>query len=265
MPEPRWRQIADDIRKKIMSGELRPMAQLPTELQLREEYGASRNTVRDAIRQLTYEQLVETRAGLGTFVLQQMERFRITLSPDPETGFGGGEGGAFVSEVTAQGRRPETSDPRVEMQQAKPEVARALRIQDNAQVVSRHQQRYIDGEPYSLQTSFYPMELVTKKDGATRLLQAENIEGGTVDYLKNHGIEQVGYRDRITVRGPDENEKRFFGLRDGVAIVETYRVAYGKDGAPFRLTVSVFPADRNEFVINVGKVPADPPDEGGAR
>ena len=28
-------------------------------------------------------------------------------------------------------------------------------------------------------------------------------------------------------------------------------------GAPFRLTVSVYPADRNQFAVNVGQVPKD--------
>ena len=69
------------------------------------------------------------------------------------------------------------------------------------QVVSRHERRYIDDIPWSLQTSFYPMDFATK--GATRLLMAEDIQEGTVRYLaESLGVRQVGYRDWITARAP---------------------------------------------------------------
>ena len=70
--------------------------------------------------------------------------------------------------------------------------------------------RYIDGIPWSMQTSFYPMDFITK--GATRLLMAEDIDEGAVRYLgETIGVKQVGYRDWITARVPDTNEQSFFG------------------------------------------------------
>ena len=35
----------------------------------------------------------------------------------------------------------------------------------------------------------------------------------------------------------------------------TRRTAYDDHGQPFRLTLSVYPADRNQFVVKVGQVP----------
>jgi DNA-binding transcriptional MocR family regulator len=52
MVEPMYRQIAEDIQRSIEAGELRPGSQLPTELELRDRYSVSRNTVRDAIKLL---------------------------------------------------------------------------------------------------------------------------------------------------------------------------------------------------------------------
>ena len=98
------------------------------------------------------------------------------------------------------------------------------------------------------------------QDGANRLIEASNIEEGTVGYLKDAiDVEQAGWRDTLTVRAPDVNETGFFGLPgDGrVSVIETRRTAFDKTGQPIRLTVSVYPADRNEFVINVGDIPAD--------
>jgi DNA-binding FadR family transcriptional regulator len=50
MANPLYRQIAEDLRQQIESGQLEPGQQLQTELELRERYDASRNTIRDAIK-----------------------------------------------------------------------------------------------------------------------------------------------------------------------------------------------------------------------
>lgn len=61
MAEPLYRQIAQELRRKIESGDLAPDAKLPNEVEFREEYDVSRNTVQDAIKWLTIRGLVETR------------------------------------------------------------------------------------------------------------------------------------------------------------------------------------------------------------
>lgn len=53
-------QIVDDLQCKIEAGDLGPGNQLPSEMELREQYDASRNTVRDAIKWLITRGLVET-------------------------------------------------------------------------------------------------------------------------------------------------------------------------------------------------------------
>jgi DNA-binding GntR family transcriptional regulator len=42
-------------------------------------------------------------------------------------------------------------------------------------------------------------------------------------------------------------------------VFEVQRVAFDEHGQPFRLTTSVYPADRNQFSVSVGKVPGDAP------
>ncbi len=267
MAEPVYRQIAEDLRAKIESGELARGNQLATEIELRERYNASRNTVRDAIKWLTTLSLVETRPGQGTFVVEKINPFVTTLTGDPQTGRGGGEEGVYIAEVERSHRVSKITEPRVEIQNASQVVARNLRIDEDAQVVSRHQRRLIDGTPWSLQTSFYPMALVVQ--GATKLIQATDIDGGAVAYLaESCNIHQAGYRDTIAVRAPNENEARIFKLpADGrVSVFEIFRVAFDKEGNRIRLTITVYPSDRNRLRINVGKVPprqAPPVPDGG--
>jgi GntR family transcriptional regulator len=256
MADPLYQQIADDLREQIESGALPPGSQLRTELELREHYNASRNTVRDAIKSLITRGLVETRPGQGTFVTETIVPFVTTLTGDPETA-SGGEGNTYRQEVEATLRVPRDTDPEVGIRPADAEIASDLQISQSDQVISRHQQRSIDGTAWSLQTSYYPMRFVTE-GGAHRLLDARGIPEGTVEYLRGAlGLKQAGYRDKLIVRTPDQNETAFFKLPDDgrVSVIEIRRIAFDDNGAPMRLTVSVYPADRNQFALNLGKVP----------
>ena len=277
MPQqPMYLQIADDLRKRIELGAARPPEsdasaaveldgrlpkafrpgdQLPTEQGLSEAYSASRNTIRDAIKQLTGLGLVETKQGQGTFVTKRIDidPFVTVLSTDPLASKGA-EGATYLSDVKSKHRKADASVPKVEIQMPPVEVARRLRLAPRTQVVSRHQMRYIDDTPWSLQTSFYPVDFITR--GATRLISAEDIVEGTVHYIAEAlNIKQVGYRDWITARSPDPNEQDFFGLAHDAAVFELFRTAFDQTGTPLRVTVTVFPADRNQFIINVGDVP----------
>lgn len=249
---PLYQQIAQDLARRIETGLLPPSAQLPTELELMEEYNASRNTVRDAVKLLITRSLVETRPGQGTFVVQKIVPFVSTLTGDPATG----HSDVYDAEVRANKRTPASSLPRVEVQKAREEVAAALNVPPGTSVVSRHQERFIDDTPWSMQTSFYPMSLVRR--GADRLLIAEDIEEGVVRYLAGElSVKQVGYRDLIRYRPPDQQEISFFRLPpDGrVGVISILRTAFAQGGEPIRVTITVYPADRNQFAVSVGEVP----------
>jgi GntR family transcriptional regulator len=149
----------------------------------------------------------------------------------------------------------------VAVQQAVGNIAARLRIPEGTQVVSRRQERFIDGTPWSLQTDFYPMALIAR--GADRLISAEAIPGGAVRYLRQAlGLTQVGYRDRILVRSPDESESSFFELPDdaSIPVVVVMRTGYrasDEGPVPYRVAFTVLPSDRNQLVISSGEVPDD--------
>jgi GntR family transcriptional regulator len=264
MANPMYRQIAEDLREQIKSGGLEPGEQMRTELELREHYGASRNTVRDAIKWLAILGLVETKPGQGTFVVRKIDPYVTTLTADPkrpgddddDVVTGTEEGNRYGAEVERQKRKPSYSKPQVEVQKASSEVCAQLQIPESSQVISRHQKRYIDGTPWSLQTSFYPRGFVAQ--GAEKLSSAEDITEGAVTYLaESLGLRQVGYRDWITVRAPEAAETGFFNVpQDGrVGVFVIFRTAFDQTGTPMRVTVTVFPTDRNQFVVNAGDVP----------
>jgi GntR family transcriptional regulator len=255
MTTPMYREIAERLRQQIETGEFKSGAQMPTEQDLQAEHNASRNTIREAIKQLTTLGLVETRPGQGTFVIPKVPAFVTSLTGPPETA-------VDYSEVLGDGGEATASGIQVEIQEATADVANGLGLEPGDEVVSRHRKRYIDTVPWALETSFYPGEFADR--GADKLRRARNIDEGTVTYLRNTiGVRQVGYRDLVTVRAPNASEADFFRLPpDGrVAVYEMFRTAFDGNEQPMRLTVTVVRADRNQFIVDVGAVPEFKPND----
>jgi len=68
-------ELADALTKRIRDRVLRPGDKLPTEAEIGLEYGVSRTVVREAMSQLQAGGLVETRHGVGTFVVDSSRSF----------------------------------------------------------------------------------------------------------------------------------------------------------------------------------------------
>ncbi len=65
-PMPLWAQLLGDIRTRLAAGEFAD--RFPTDQELVEEYGVSRHTVREAVRRIQAEGILDRRRGRGTYV-----------------------------------------------------------------------------------------------------------------------------------------------------------------------------------------------------
>ncbi len=71
---PLFRQIVDGLRLKIATGELAPGTRLPSVRGLAMQLTINPNTVSRAYNQLTQEGLIESRKGVGVFVLEPRQQ-----------------------------------------------------------------------------------------------------------------------------------------------------------------------------------------------
>jgi DNA-binding transcriptional MocR family regulator len=76
-----YNQVANDLRRKIHSGELIPGAELPSEKYLAGEYQVGRDTIRDALQDLRAEGLIVSRRGYRTLVRKLPVRETLVLPP----------------------------------------------------------------------------------------------------------------------------------------------------------------------------------------
>jgi GntR family transcriptional regulator len=67
-PRPVFRQIADEVRRSVAVGVLKPEDALPAVRELAKELAVNANTVQHAYRTLELEGVVYVKRGLGTFV-----------------------------------------------------------------------------------------------------------------------------------------------------------------------------------------------------
>lgn len=78
-------QVAEGLRRLLVSGAFKPGDRLPTESELARRFGVGRNTVREAVRQLEMLGVVEVLQGGGTFVRSPdagrvIEPFRVVMA-----------------------------------------------------------------------------------------------------------------------------------------------------------------------------------------
>jgi len=84
-PVPLYYQLEQILRSRVLSREIGPNELMPTEMQLCEEFGISRATVRQAFKSLEHEGLIIREQGRGTFVIPRNEiqrRMRMYASAD---------------------------------------------------------------------------------------------------------------------------------------------------------------------------------------
>ncbi|NRQ30700.1 GntR family transcriptional regulator [Nonomuraea sp. NN258] len=76
---PLYRQVADLLRAQIEAGELRPGDKLKNEDALAEEFGTGKATIRQALRLLRSEGLIDTENRRGSTVRQPPELSVVSL------------------------------------------------------------------------------------------------------------------------------------------------------------------------------------------
>ncbi|MFF8233181.1 GntR family transcriptional regulator [Streptomyces caelestis] len=71
---PRWRQVAEVVRRRIADGTYPPRTRVPSVVQLTSEFGIANATAHKVLRALREEGLTYTEPGLGSFVAEKAEK-----------------------------------------------------------------------------------------------------------------------------------------------------------------------------------------------
>lgn len=243
----RYQQLADILRAAIIAGDYRPGDTLPTHADLAATHGLARPTVREAIRVLEAEGLVQPIRKRGTVVLDQrpirihLSRYTAALTP-------GGALGPFETACQAAGVEGRMQPVEVELEEAEPGVAAALGLGDHAPVIRRTRIALVVGEPVPVQlhTAWYPRRLAV---GAPALLQPGRIAGGIYRALIDAGFEPATIDEEVAARMPTAGERAELGLR-GEPVFHIDRITRDAQGTPLELLQIVANSRRTTLVYD---------------
>jgi len=223
----RYRDIAEQIRRRVEAGEFGAGRLLPSEAELSEAYGASRVTVRKALDELRAVGLVDARQGLGWFV--PADPFRQSLGR-----LGTIEAQLSESGVIAERRILEfgfVAAPR-----------RARELFACKRVLRVRRVNLADGEPFARVTVWVPESL-------GRGLSLDEVETSTFQDLLP--IRFGGATQTIGAAAADERDADVLAIPVGSPVLRCERVTTDTEGVPILLAEHVFPAHRTEFVVEL--------------
>jgi GntR family transcriptional regulator, N-acetylglucosamine utilization regulator len=233
---PLYYQLRQWLASRILSGELRPGAQLPGDHELSERLGVSRSVVRQALSELRHDGLIERERGRGTFVASQKTA----------QGLIGGLRG-LADDAALRGQTVESTVLRLAETPADELVAKLLRLDPGEPVVELERLRLLDGEPWVLVVSRLPAKLVPGL--------AERDFGGSESLYRilreDYSLPIVSSVRRVEAAVTDAREAHLLRIRAGEPLLVLRSIGYTTGGLPLDYFIARHRGDRCTFEVSL--------------
>ncbi|MFG1656873.1 GntR family transcriptional regulator [Micromonospora chersina] len=252
--------MAEELQRQIVSGELAPGSPLPSETELSQDFGISRTSVRNAIRELKERGLVRSEQGKGTFVRPQRprvrrvntsryqwEKDRVKASEDERRSTGGTERDTGLEMKELRFHVDYQTVP------ASGELADALGIPEDTPVLQRTYQTTANSEDaaLSMSRSYIPLAII---EGNPDLLDSTNEPwpGGTQHQLSTVGVEIAKIIDEVQARPPLPDEREVLKIdATGVSVLALRKTSIDTTGRVVEVADAVYAGDRTELVYEI--------------
>jgi len=226
---PQYRQIESALRRRIAS--LQPGARLPSDSQLRTEFGVSRMTARNAMQLLAEDGLIERQPGRGSFVTEAPARRHANRLM------------TFTDEMIRTGRSPSS---RVLDRRIRPSTADEsadLGIPPHQPVVHLRRLRLADGLPVALEST------VLLGSYARPVMEADLSHESLHEILRRAGIVLRRGTGTIAAAAASAEDARLLETRIGDPLLVERRVIADGHGRWIEATESRYRADRYGLVV----------------
>lgn len=214
-----YKEIADELRAQIHSGELPPGDPLPSESALMRDRGIARSTVRQAYDVLRAEGLIESRHGVGVRVRDFRPLIRNAMKRLSGEVW---DSGRSIWSVDLEEREPEV-EVEVDEVDAPPHVAELL---GDGRVCRRRRRFLLDDRPLQLATSYLPAALAVEAG----IDKANTGPGGSYARLAEVGRRPVAAREQVRGRIAMPDEVEALELSPGTSIFVIVRTVKDAEG-----------------------------------
>ncbi|HYG88138.1 MAG TPA: phosphonate metabolism transcriptional regulator PhnF [Azospirillum sp.] len=230
-----WRQIAERLERDIVAGNRQPGERLPTELQMAEEYGVNRHTVRRAVAALAEQGLVRIEQGRGTFVQESVIDYRVKTRT------------RFSENLLGHKREPSGTFLSIREEPAEEPVARALEIRKGSAVFVAERLGEADGRPISIASHYFPKARFPELPAVLRDL------GSITRTMERFGVGDYTRKvTRVTARSARAADARLLQQAPNKPILMTEGINIDSAGRPVEYTVARWAADRVQMVFEPG-------------
>ncbi|PFG12505.1 trehalose operon repressor [Bacillus sp. es.036] len=231
MKQTKYQQIYNDLSENIRNGTYKPNSKLPSEHELAETYGTSRETIRKALNLLSQNGMIQKIKARGSVVLD-LSRYEFPVS-----------GLVSFKEISEKmNRSSRTIVHHLEKKLPEEWIREQLELESGAEVWHVLRAREIEGEKIILDRDFFSAKWVPE---LTRTI----CENSIYDYLENDLGLSVSYaKKEIVVEEADEEDRRYLDLHDYKHVVVVRNYVYLNDTTLIEYTESRHRLDKFRFV-----------------
>lgn len=207
------------------------MSKLPSEQELSERFGVSRNTIREALKSLENEGLLTSRHGVGTFVLVHKNSIKHTITSLDST----------TTIISNHGFQPGTQGVHFDCRTVQGEIAQRLEDQDELEVLYIERVRTADGDPVVYVEDYIPY----RKEMLERY--AEDSTQPLFPFMRSLGINISFASCEIRAVSSDERIQKKLLLSSPKALLLLRQMHYSHKGEPAFFSDSYYLTDKLEF------------------
>jgi len=209
-PVPLYFQVAQRLEHAIESGEIAPGSMLENELDLAEQLGLSRPTMRRAIQYLVDRGLLVRKRGVGTQVVRTKVRRPVELT-------------SLYDDLVATDRSPRTRVLSFRLEPASDVIAHALSLPEGAEIYAFERLRYAGDKPLALMRNQVPAALLE--------LTSESLETrGLYEIIRANGFDMRIASQTIGARAATATEARTLDETRGAPLLTMTRTVYDAHG-----------------------------------
>lgn len=234
---PLHRQLRQIFRLKIDSGEWNLGAVIPREIDLMEEYGLSRYTVRQAL-----DELVQT-----GFLVRTKKRGTVVSRPKVEQNLAGFY--SFARDMSSKGLHPTSRILSLEQITPDEDTARLFNLPDPSDPVYHIQRlRMVEDEPLVIESSylaFEPGQAVDLSQHDWRVVPLYSV-------LEHEYAIKIGRAEEfLEPVNLEPEEAQLLGVAEGLPAFRVERRTYNDRGRLFERRISLIRGDRYRFHVEL--------------
>jgi GntR family transcriptional regulator len=230
-----YSDLVTALRSRIARGTYPPGSRLPSLSELIKDFRVSAITVRRALRELTFEGLVQGHQGLGVFVKTKPLIHRV-LAGDPDRSIG--------DEIGRAGFTPRLEEIDHAIIRASDDIAARLGVRPGTSVFRHQKLTYANDEPVAL-------HVLHLRPALAHRLRPELSKLFIFALLDKHRIAIDSLKCEFSSTTLSEERARLFQLPAGQPMMRVDYTATAEQGKPLLLGLTICRPDRFVFEVNL--------------